>query len=184
MHETRRLSYNNDSYVRNHQNLAITNFRLGGNKTANAPKIWRHFRTQLFPFPNSHFFNHLLSVSNVACFRLRAVLLYQLHDCISSSRPFTPQCSYTAILIYLYNKPISGRTTKFSTHFYETLLYPIQTFCQSAELHLTGSWLSGSSWPFRQICQEIYKTNLFEITGYRIKYSAGVASRTSNQTWS
>jgi len=30
----------------------------------------------------------------------------------------------------------------------------------TVELHSSGRWLSGSDWPFRQICREFWKTNL------------------------
>jgi len=31
---------------------------------------------------------------------------------------------------------------------------------RTVELHLFGRWLSGSAWPFEQICRKFYKTNL------------------------
>jgi len=49
----------------------------------------------------------------------------------------------------------------------------------TVQLHLSWRWLRGSP-----ICPEFYKPTSLEITGYRIKYSTVMASRTTNQAWS
>jgi len=33
-------------------------------------------------------------------------------------------------------------------------------YLYAVELHLSARWLSGSAWPFGEICREFYKTNL------------------------
>ena len=56
MQKSRRLSHNNHSYVRNHQNLAITNFKSRGNTTANTSKLVRRAHISehnyILPSPN------------------------------------------------------------------------------------------------------------------------------------
>ena len=39
------------------------------------------------------------------------------------------------------------------------------------ERHLSGSWLSGSPWPFGKFVENSTKLSYLEITLYRIKYS-------------
>jgi hypothetical protein len=51
----------------------------------------------------------------------------------------------------------------------------------TVELHLSGSWISGSAWLFGQICRECYKTGL--ALSYRLSHQVQcsvMASGTSN----